>query len=658
MARFVLTLVVVAWVSPVFAGPAAARQKGPAASEAPNLAEAYHQFLRGRRLDQAGDLEAAVAAYRRALELDPRAADVAAELAGLYARENRADEAIAEAERALAIDADNHEAHRILGLIYVSRANLPRQAEEVGGALNEPAARQAVAHLEKARAPYGTSPAVGLTLGRLHLQLRDTDRAVQVLRELLVHEPGMGDASLMLASALDSAGRIDEARAVLTDAVDLDPAFLQAILALAELDEQRNAWPDAAETYGRAVALNPGDPALGARYAASLLNAGRAEEARDHLKARLVDRPNDRTLLYLLSQAHRQAEEPDEAEAAARRIMTLDAGDLRGPLALAQLLQDRRAPREVIALLDPLVASARIRGTSGAQLRALLVLLGTAHLELMEYEVAIQIFTQALRAGPADATTEARLVQALIGDRQYARALGALKDSRARYPEALALAQLEAEALRGSGQIERGVSTLEAFVRAYPDRADAHTTLAAFLAGSRRYDEAVGVLEQASPRFPRNVSIAFQLGATLEQHGRHPAAEEAFRRVIASDPLHAPALNYLGYMLADRGERLDEAVDFIKRALALDPTNAAYLDSLGWAYFKLNRLDLARPALERAAAALAADSVVQDHLGDVLFKAGERVAALAAWRRALEGDGESIDRTVIARKIRQAQDVR
>jgi tetratricopeptide (TPR) repeat protein len=180
-------------------GLASAAQQAP-----PDLAEAYHQFLRARQFDAAGDVDAAIAAYRRALALDPAAAQVSAELAALFARENRADEAKAAAEAALAIEPDNREAHRILGLVYVARANLPRQAEETGGRLDVEAARLAVMHLEKARPAAGGSTNVDLALGRLHLQLRQFEPAIQVLRELLVRDPEVGEASLLLASALYS----------------------------------------------------------------------------------------------------------------------------------------------------------------------------------------------------------------------------------------------------------------------------------------------------------------------------------------------------------------------------------------------------------------------------------------------------------------------
>jgi tetratricopeptide (TPR) repeat protein len=108
-------------------------------------------------------------------------------------------------------------------------------------------------------------------------------------------------------------------------------------------------------------------------------------------------------------------------------------------------------------------------------------------------------------------------------------------------------------------------------------------------------------------------------------------------------------------MLADRGERLDESVTYLKKALQIDPENGSYLDSLGWAYFKGNKLDLAAENLKRAADQLRTNSVIQDHYAEVLFKLGRYDEAIAAWTRALAGDGDSIDRPGIDRKIRSAQ---
>src|SRR5690606_37184533 len=111
--------------------------------------------------------------------------------------------------------------------------------------------------------------------------------------------------------------------------------------------------------------------------------------------------------------------------------------------------------------------------------------------------------------------------------------------------------------------------------------------------------------------------LMFALASAYEENRRYDRAERTFRELIAANDAHAPALNYLGYMLAERGRKLEEALSFIERALAIDENNPAYLDSLGWAYFRLGRFDEAREPLERAAKALPNVSVINDHLGDL-----------------------------------------
>jgi len=108
-------------------------------------------------------------------------------------------------------------------------------------------------------------------------------------------------------------------------------------------------------------------------------------------------------------------------------------------------------------------------------------------------------------------------------------------------------------------------------------------------------------------------------------------------------------------MLAERGERLDETVNYVKKALEIEPDNGSYLDSLGWAYYKADKLELAESNLRRAADQLKSNSVIQDHYGDVLLKMGRIDEAIAAFNRALTGDGDSIDRAEIDKKIRAAK---
>lgn len=163
---------------------------------------------------------------------------------------------------------------------------------------------------------------------------------------------------------------------------------------------------------------------------------------------------------------------------------------------------------------------------------------------------------------------------------------------------------------------------------------------------------AIAVLERARQR---DENLVFALAAAYERHDRIDEAEQTFRDLIADEPDHAGALNYLGYMLAERGVKLDEAVSLVQRALAIDANNPAYLDSLGWAYFKLGNYTEARDPLERAAAALPNVSVIQDHLGDLYVRTGQYGAAVEAFDRALSGDRDDVDVAVITSKRDEAR---
>lgn len=131
------------------------------------------------------------------------------------------------------------------------------------------------------------------------------------------------------------------------------------------------------------------------------------------------------------------------------------------------------------------------------------------------------------------------------------------------------------------------------------------------------------------------VDLLFALGAAYERSGKVDKALETFEEILAVSPDHAQSLNYLGYMLADRGERLEYALNLISRAVELDPNSGAYLDSYGWVYYRLGNYDLALQYLEQAAQ-FVTDPVIFDHLGDTYDATGEHDDAREWWQKALE----------------------
>jgi len=145
----------------------------------------------------------------------------------------------------------------------------------------------------------------------------------------------------------------------------------------------------------------------------------------------------------------------------------------------------------------------------------------------------------------------------------------------------------------------------------------------------------------------------------LERQRRHDEAEAVFRDALGVDPDSAPVLNYLGYMNADRNVRVEEALELTRRAVEQDPGSAAYLDSMGWALYRLNRLEAAEEAVRKALDKDPENAVILDHLGDILNGRGRVAEALVYWQKALKGedDEEELDRTSVEAKVREAQGV-
>jgi tetratricopeptide (TPR) repeat protein len=174
----------------------------------------------------------------------------------------------------------------------------------------------------------------------------------------------------------------------------------------------------------------------------------------------------------------------------------------------------------------------------------------------------------------------------------------------------------------------------------------------------KAYAAAEAFLASKLAAMPESAAVRFQLGAVLERQRKFDEAEAQFRKVLEIEPDSAAALNYLGYMLADRGVRLDESVQYIQRALAQDPNNGAYLDSLGWAYFRMGKLDLAENNLLQAVRSLRLTGVVYDHLGDLYFRKGDLDQAIVYWKKALDQDDDELQKDQVARKIEDARSTR
>jgi len=268
--------------------------------------------------------------------------------------------------------------------------------------------------------------------------------------------------------------------------------------------------------------------------------------------------------------------------------------------------------------------------------------------------------------GGASRDLRLRYVSALLNmadEKNATKARDVLKDVLMTAPQdarglfLLSTANLRLGDVKGAEDIARKLIALD------PTSIPGLHALSAVLISRRDYRQVVELLTplskdvagRAKGRESDAALLLSQLAHAHTQLGEHEQAVVVLTAAVASDPLNAPALNSLGFSLAERGERLPEAVGFIERALRVDPENPSYLDSLGWALFQQGRVEDAEAPLRKAADALPAQSVIQDHYGDVLARRGKYLEAIVAWEQALKGDGEDIDKPAVEKKIRDAR---
>jgi Tfp pilus assembly protein PilF len=508
----------------------------------------------------------------------------------------------------------------------------------------------------------------------LFLQARRLDdggkpaEAEAIYRRAIELAPAAADLHADLAALLARSGRIDDAVLESRAALGLDAANRAAhrILGLvqAALLEQRAAPSDAltlseaVDHLERAIADGTRDPGAQVTLGSLYLRRGDNPKAIKTLTAFLLDQPGHPQGVMLLAEAYRKNGQSREADALLREFATPPAGpsfNLDAEVGRAEQAEAEDRWAEAAEIWRTIVAS----GPAGAKYREPYAI---ALVNSGDLEASRRLLRDLTREAPTDASAWFLLaeLETRAGNADAAEDAGrhivALAADDSRGPLALAQARALRRDFRGV------VAILEppvAALRAADVRSGAFARMA--IALSEAYSEtnqrarSRTVLEQARRGAPDDLNLLMGLATLYERDRAFDLAEQAFRDVIARDPTHADALNYLGYMLADQGRKLEEAVSLVTRALAVDADNPSYLDSLGWAYFKLSRFDEARQPLERAAAAAPKSSVIQSHLADVYFQVKRYRDAADSWDRALGGDRDGIDVADVTRKRDRAK---
>jgi tetratricopeptide (TPR) repeat protein len=634
------------------------------AEKGSSRADAYYYFAMGHIYEQQYEATSSaeyatksIEAYKKAYALDPRSQVIGERLAEMYWKAQRIHEAVTEAQEILKRDPDNVQSRRLLGRIYlrslgdVSASNA--QSETVAKAIEQ---YREINRLD----PSDTESA--LWLARLYRLKNEHDKAESVLRSILKTDPENEPAVEQLTQLLMDEGKSAEA-VTLLEAITAHSSSPVLLDLLGDAYTQAHDLAKAEDAYRKAVELDPSELSHQRGLGQTLLAEEKYPEALKVFEKLSDVMPDDSDVYVRIAQIYRELHQLDKAEQNLVKARQYAPGSLEVMYNEAMLYQAQGRYEDAIRVLSDAVTG--IKGQSPAlstrrsSLAILYQQLGQLYRDTQNYPASIYTFEELGHLGEE----EDRRARMLIMDTYRAakdlpKALQTGKEALAKYPADPAIRTSQALLLGENGQTDEAVKMLRAQLHGDAGDRETYLNIAQVYERGRHYKEAEEAARAAEvlPGLPReNEMVWFLLGAIYERQKLFDKAEEQFKKVLAVNPKNAPVLNYYGYMLGDLGIRLDEAEALVQQALKEDPYNGAYLDSLGWIYFKENKLGASETTLRKAVARERHDATIHSHLGDLYAKLGRSELAAAEWEKSLVEWHRSLPADMEADKVAELE---
>jgi len=578
----------------------------------------------------------AIEHYKLALKADPGASLPMEELSELYMQSGRLRDAVTEAEEMLRQNPDNLDARRLLGRIYT---RLIGEAQQ--GRINEEMLRRATDQYRKIteKAPQDTDAWVMLgRLSRIGQNSVESEKAYQRALELDPRNEYALSGLATLYSDLGDSKRALEMWRRLSDA-DPNPRTLRA---LAAAHEQMRDYAAAAEAARRAAELAPKDSEIRRELAEYLLLSDKLDEALRLYQELAAADPKDAQLELRLSQIYRQKRDLKKAREAQERARALEPASLDIRYNDVNLLEAEGRTTEAIARLKDILEATAKKGYSASERGNRVILLerlGLLHRAAEQTALAVEVFQQMAQLDPdLSARAAAQIIDTYRQGKEFPKAEQEAEAAARKFPADRTTTLVRASLLADLGKSEQAVAEIRRLLDGKSDR-ETYLALAQVYDKARDYAAVARTLEEVEKRSltsEEKETLYFMRGAMYEKLKKLSEAEAEFREVLRLSPDNASALNYLGYMLADANLRLQEAHQLISRAVQLEPYNGAFLDSLGWALFRLGKLEEAESYLRLALERVSRDPIVHDHLGDVYFERGKLREAITQWELSLK----------------------
>ena len=580
--------------------------------------------------------------YRLAIEADPSSEFLTSALAELYVKTGRIRDAVLQAQDILKRDPNNLEAHKLLGRIYLrSLGDMPGDGNGNG---SDNVLKLAIDQYEQIIKIEPDNVDDHLLLGRLYRLDNDLQKAESELKTAVKLDPNSEEAVTTLALLYTDEGDTARALQVLSAVPDAGRSA-KLYSALGATYEQRKDYKGAIDAYKHAIMLDRDSLDAIRGLAENLLNDGQIDKALEQYKVIADANPEDAQTFLRISEIYRRQGKYDEALDSLRKAQAMVPDALEVPYNIAVVYEAQGRYDDGEKILHGLLKKTEKPDNSYSQSdrnnRGIFIeRLGMIYRDQENYPAAVDAFRKMLPLGDDNARTGYQdIIDTYRDAKQWNEATAVAQEAAQKMPNDRELRMVLDAQLADMGDPDKPLADVRSLLKGTPEDRDVYLRLAIMNTRLKRWSDAEQALDKAellSTKPEDKEYVYFLRGSTYEREKKYDQSEAEFRKVLALNPQSAATLNYLGYMNADRGVELEESLNYIKEAVSLDPTNGAYLDSLGWAYFKLGKYDLSEESLNKAVLRMGSDPTVQDHLGDLYQKTGRLKLAAAHWQRAVE----------------------
>ena len=630
---------------------AAPDSKAPASSPRKvDRASAYYHYTLGHMYEEMvtaygrSDLATkATEEYRLAIEADPSSEFLTSALAELYVKTGRIADAVREAQDIIKRDPKNLEAHKLLGRIYLrSLGDMP------GSTGSDNILKLAIDQYEQIVKLDPDSVDDHLLLGRLYRLNNDLQKAEGELKVAIKLDPGSEEAVTSLAMLYTDEGDTAQALKILSSIPDSSRSA-KLYSALGAAYEQRKDYKGAIDAYRHAIVLDRDNLDSIRGLAENLLNDGQLDAALEQYKVIADSNPEDPQTYLRIAEIYRRQGKYDQAMENLKKADAIVPDQAGVAYNMAAVYESQGRYDDAIKILQDLIKKSDKSDIGTSQddrnNRAIFIdRLGTIFREQENYTAAVETFRKMLSLGDENARNGYQeIIDTYREAKQWPQATAVAREAVQKMPDDRDLRMVLDAQLADTGETDKSIADIRSMLKGGSEDRDVYIRLGIVYTRAKRWNEAAEALaksEQLSSKPEEKAYVLFLRGDLYQRQKMFDQADGEFRKVLnltsPSDPQTAATLNYLGYMNADRGVKLEESLNFIQQALSLEPNNGAYLDSLGWVYFKLGKYDQAEETLNKAAVHMGSDPTVQEHLGDLYQKTGRLKLAAAHWDRAVQ----------------------